>query len=257
MNTKLKIVEKNLYEITDAMDNGIPLMTIARNLGMKYSTLKSNLTKLKIDIKTNQNRKGLEHKECRVSCIEYLKKPNVQGRIVLKKMIEEGIKEYRCEKCKREEYEGEKIPLELHHINGNHYDNRLENLMLVCPNCHSILHREMLNQKKNTNKTKICGSKIIETRICENPKCKKEFETQKRKQRFCSQECYKSFEREHIPPKENLLDLFKETKSFVGVGKGFSVSDNTVKKWFKHYGLPNSSLQLRRYVEEYYADMVK
>lgn len=35
-------------------------------------------------------------------------------------------------------WQGLKLPLELHHINGNHYDNRLENLQILCPNCHAI-----------------------------------------------------------------------------------------------------------------------
>ena len=35
-------------------------------------------------------------------------------------------------------WQGLELPLELHHINGNHYDNRLENLQILCPNCHAI-----------------------------------------------------------------------------------------------------------------------
>jgi hypothetical protein len=42
-----------------------------------------------------------------------------------------------CEGCGLEEWQGRPISLELHHINGDGYDNRLENLQLLCPNCHS------------------------------------------------------------------------------------------------------------------------
>jgi hypothetical protein len=36
------------------------------------------------------------------------------------------------------EWRGQPLPLELHHVNGDRHDNRVENLQLVCPNCHSI-----------------------------------------------------------------------------------------------------------------------
>lgn len=43
-----------------------------------------------------------------------------------------------CEKCGlNDEWQGKKIVLHLEHINGNHFDNRLENLKILCPNCHS------------------------------------------------------------------------------------------------------------------------
>lgn len=51
--------------------------------------------------------------------------------------MRDGYKEYICEKCKRTEWEGEPISLELHHMNGDNRDNRIENLQLLCPNCHA------------------------------------------------------------------------------------------------------------------------
>mgnify|MGYP002414217383 CR=1 FL=1 len=45
--------------------------------------------------------------------------------------------EYRCEECRISEWNGEHLTLELEHVNGNRRDNRLENLKLLCPNCHS------------------------------------------------------------------------------------------------------------------------
>lgn len=46
------------------------------------------------------------------------------------RLIKEGLKENKCEIC------GCTESLELHHINGNHQDNRLENLQILCANCH-------------------------------------------------------------------------------------------------------------------------
>lgn len=43
-----------------------------------------------------------------------------------------------CERCGLSEWLGCRIPLEIHHINGRNDDNRLDNLQLLCPNCHSL-----------------------------------------------------------------------------------------------------------------------
>ena len=42
-----------------------------------------------------------------------------------------------CENCGLSEWQNKPIPLEIHHLNGNNTDNRLENLQLLCPNCHA------------------------------------------------------------------------------------------------------------------------
>lgn len=48
-----------------------------------------------------------------------------------------GLKENKCEKCGLSEWQGEPLVCELHHINGDSTDNRIENLIILCPNCHS------------------------------------------------------------------------------------------------------------------------
>lgn len=56
-----------------------------------------------------------------------------------KRLYASGLKQPECELCgwAKVSVDG-RIPLELDHINGDHSDNRLENLRILCPNCHSL-----------------------------------------------------------------------------------------------------------------------
>ena len=54
-----------------------------------------------------------------------------------RRLLSEGILEYRCYLCGLTEWNGKPIMLQLDHINGVHLDHRIENLRLLCPNCHS------------------------------------------------------------------------------------------------------------------------
>ena len=55
------------------------------------------------------------------------------------RLFREGFKQEHCESCGwSERSSGGYLPLELDHINGDRHDNRIENLRILCPNCHSL-----------------------------------------------------------------------------------------------------------------------
>jgi hypothetical protein len=53
------------------------------------------------------------------------------------RLINEGVFTAKCNKCGGVEWLGQPIPLELDHRDGNSKNNNLENLELLCPNCHA------------------------------------------------------------------------------------------------------------------------
>ena len=90
---------------------------------------------MNIEYSGNSSRKGFSHKEQRKPIEEYLQSniANSKKRI---RLIEEGIKENKCEICGLSEWMGKPIPLELHHIDCNHFNNSIDNLQILCSNCH-------------------------------------------------------------------------------------------------------------------------
>ena len=65
-----------------------------------------------------------------------LNRPRGRHHIKLR-LLAAGLKENRCEECGIDKWRGKPLSVALHHVNGNKHDNRLENLALLCPNCHS------------------------------------------------------------------------------------------------------------------------
>ena len=112
---------------------------MARELGCNPKTINPLLERLGIQYNGNQSGKGCtKNHEC-MSLEEYLEKSeDVQSNKVRIKLLNEGLKEHKCECCGLTTWLNKPIPLELHHKDGDRYNNVLENFELLCPNCHAF-----------------------------------------------------------------------------------------------------------------------
>lgn len=77
-----------------------------------------------------------------------------------KRIIKENLKPLCCAICSITKWNGVAIGLELDHINGDHIDNRLENLRLLCPNCHSLTptYKGKNKNKKQVSEEVLCAA---------------------------------------------------------------------------------------------------
>ena len=112
---------------------------IANQLNCKQETLNRYLNLMGIEYAGNQSGKGQSKRIPKMSLIDYLANSNdIQTNKIRKKILEEGIKEHRCENCGLTTWLGKPIPLEIHHKDGNKTHNEIDNFELLCPNCHAL-----------------------------------------------------------------------------------------------------------------------
>ncbi|HEX8974538.1 MAG TPA: HNH endonuclease signature motif containing protein [Patescibacteria group bacterium] len=136
-------------DLKKAAKKSTSIRQVLRCLGLKlaggnYTQISKYIIEYKIDIShftgkaSNKGRKF--NRKPKIELTEILKENNFfQSYKLKKRLISAGLKLENCEECgwdKRSE-DG-RLPLELHHVNGNCRDNRLENLQILCPNCHSL-----------------------------------------------------------------------------------------------------------------------
>lgn len=148
MHSKFEYVKSRIDEINGCIKNNEPLVKIAKLIGVKQSTLVSHLKKLGIEYKGNRSRKGLPHKEQRVTADAYFTNERFINASKLRRiLIRDGFKEEKCECCGLSEWMGKPIPLELHHKDFNHYNNDIKNITILCANCHMQAHNYNNNTK--------------------------------------------------------------------------------------------------------------
>jgi len=220
--------EKTREEFELAAKKSSSIAGMCRELGWNpvgsYNVIKKYITLYNIDISHFTGRKKLgRHPSNKMNAIDYAKTYYCKGSKLVKKLIEEGLKEAKCEKCGNSMWEGKQIPLELHHIDGNHYNNEISNFMILCPNCHAQTD----------------GYKGRKVHYC--TECGKEI-TRYSKTGLCNECNHKLNQRKtDWPTKEELENLLK-TNSKEAIGRMYGVSGSAIRKWQKKYGIDNEAI---------------
>lgn len=238
------------------------LIEVCRKAGIvpttgNYDTLKKVITNNSVDISHFKRIGGTSTKKKELS--EYLVKGVKVSSFKLKnRLLEEGIKEHKCEnpECGMSEWHGKPIPLELHHINGDNTDNRLENLQILCPNCHALTDNYSgKNQKLNKRRkalTTIDKEKILKVSEESNSirEVVKKTKHAERTVKKVLENAEKKINKNDKVKEENdkkvplIIDSIKRTRSYTGTAREFGVSDNAIKKLLVKRGYPSHIKEL-------------
>ncbi len=213
-----------------------------KSAGGNYLTIKKIISDNKLDLsKLKENAKKENAERCKLNIIrkehdlnDILNNKvyyNSTSRLKIR-LINNGILKDECNRCKISIWQGQKLSLHLHHKDGNRVNNSLENLELLCPNCHSLTDTYTGRNQRRKNKTaneKQTSIKVIHR--CQQ--CNKELK-HKNKHMMCK-DCYNIFQRKKERP--SLEELLKDINElgYCGTGRKYGVSDNTIRKWIKAF----------------------
>jgi 5-methylcytosine-specific restriction endonuclease McrA len=158
-------------QLIDAVIISKSYRSVITNLGLipaggNYVQVQTQIKLLKLDTShftgKGWNKGTTYHTKSRPKLTELLVlDSSVQSYKLKKRLYENGLKSPKCELCGWAQMTTDgRIPVELDHINGNHRDNRLENLRVLCPNCHSLqpTHRGK-NKKVHIRADVVIGSR--------------------------------------------------------------------------------------------------
>ena len=242
---------ENKEKLVDAVRNNKSVAGVCKELGLKprggnYATIKWYIVKWQLPTghHTGQGWKRDHYTVPRSSS----KSATIKRYLV----SEHG---HECCGCKLSMWQGLPIPLELDHINGIHIDNNIENLRLLCPNCHAqtdtwrgrnIQVSDSAKEKlfvcpvcggKKGRGSKMCAPCFVESRrkydkTTNRCVCGKQI---KRKSKTCN----KCMDRKHKInwPEDDVLLLMVNEMGFRNTGSVLGVSDNAIRKRFKTKGL--------------------
>lgn len=205
-------------EFTEAYNSSVSIAEVARKLGLTiygstYKTIKDTARELGLSgdhfLGRGWNIGGKVQPSKPKPLEEYLVDGSrISSSHLKKRLFSAGLKEKQCEICGISEWLDKPAPLALDHINGINNDNRLENLRILCYNCHGQTET-------------FCRGQVLE----KTSKTKVKLERQPKEYRPAI-------------PESDIDILVEQIKSFgfQGASEKTGMTKNTIRKYLKHYG---------------------
>lgn len=187
------------------------------------------------------------------------------------KLLQAGLLEYKCAACTIEDkWNGKPIVLALHHKNGDGADNRLCNLCLLCPNCHSqtenfagrnkergkkhfdldsiltrvdqladpgVLIAVAVGSSPTSGKNSQARSECTSGKKDQCKQCGQDFVVKAATQKFCSTACADTGRRRVEHPTKYQLEALVWNYPRSALAKFFRVSGNAIEKWCKQHDI--------------------
>jgi hypothetical protein len=218
-------------QMLEAIKTSNTISQVLRKVGLKvrpgnYTTFNNFCLKNNIDLSHMTGEIERKPRKSDVKLKDVMTEKSTYARHLLKRrLLKERLLENKCNICGLfEQWQGKPIVLVLDHINGVNDDNRLENLRMLCPNC-------------NSQQETFCGkSKKRATPISERGRCLDCGTAIYKNSKRCIK-CRGIYNQKTQRPNREELESLINKMSFVAIGKKYSVSDNTIRKWAKSYGL--------------------
>lgn len=137
----------------------------------------------------------------------------ISSYILRRALLDSGTK-HECAYCNIQTWNGEPLVLEIDHINEKYWDNTLDNLQFLCPNCHSIKTKHYIENKKASL------SQLAEETCLDHVNVLVRIQQEVPKKA--------SFTKE-------ILEKLVWQLPITSIGKKYNMSDNGIRRWVKRW----------------------
>lgn len=245
MGKKNHAIWDNEELLIQAVSEATSIAEVLSHLGLNrnsgnYQTLKSRCLRFGITLPTFDNSLApMEATRMRaVSDEEVLSNRGIKTTAIRLKLAMKRLHNIEdvCIKCGQEPiWNGLPLVLELDHIDGNCFNNEIENLRILCGHCHSQTPNFRGRNRGSEN-----------YRYCD---CGKKLWKKSKKCQSCAPKSQPNAgaNNPRYPQIQEIYTLFLELKTFIALGKHFGVSNNAVKKHIQALGYTMEEFKLGKF----------